>query len=70
MIYELIVSLYNDFHNVEDVAKDIICTVLESKEVTYPRCHRKPHKLRHNGTDKHLKDIQEILNVYLELNSI
>ena len=69
MTYELVVKLCNDFYNDEDVknAKDIIWTVLESKEVAYPEGHRKPRKLRHNGTDKRLKDIQDILNVYLEL---
>ena len=47
--------------------KDLIWGILESDDVAYPDGHRNPRKQRHNGTDKRTKDMQDIMNVYLEL---
>ena len=42
--------------------------VLESYDVAYPEGHRTPR--RHNGTDKRTKDMQDVMNVYLELEPV
>ena len=67
MLYEMVVKLTSDFHDNEQIerAKDIIFNKLEN--IVSPNDERKLRNRTHIGADKKMKNMEDLLNIYLML---